>query len=94
MYKVKVYVHNNEYEYECSDDIDILTEARKKFIRIPAGCRRGGCGMCKVKIVQGDFVKGLCSRAVLSEEDEKNNFTLACKTFPRSDIIVRIEKRA
>jgi CDP-4-dehydro-6-deoxyglucose reductase len=47
--------------------------------------------MCKVKVVEGAFTLGICSKAVLSEWDREANCVLACKTYPSSDMEVTLE---
>ena len=53
---------------------------------IPVGCRGGGCGVCKVKVTQGDYALQKQSRAHVSVEDEAAGFALACKLLPRTDL--------
>lgn len=53
---------------------------------IPAGCRNGGCGVCKVAITSGSYTKQVMSREHVSEEDERRGRVLACRVKPASDI--------
>ncbi len=55
MYNVKAIIKNKQYELLSQDGKDLLTAARKKFIPLPTGCRNGGCGMCKVKVNEGEY---------------------------------------
>lgn len=57
---------------------------------IPVGCRGGGCGVCKVEVVCGEFRKRNMSRSHVSEQDEANGRVLACCIYPESDIEVRV----
>lgn len=57
---------------------------------IPVGCRGGGCGVCKVQITSGEYVKKKMSRAYVSELDEANNLVLACRCKPSSDISLKV----
>lgn len=50
------------------------------------GCRGGGCGICKVKILAGDYERKKVSSSVISEEEIKRGYYLACKLYPKSDI--------
>ncbi len=59
---------------------------RHNFAKVPVGCRRGGCGICKIKIVEGEFETGKMSMAHVSQEEREENFSLACKTIPRSNV--------
>lgn len=57
---------------------------------IPVGCRGGGCGVCRVHIVSGDYESKKMSRAHISEADEKKGVVLACRVIPRSDLVITL----
>jgi 3-phenylpropionate/trans-cinnamate dioxygenase ferredoxin reductase subunit len=53
---------------------------------IPVGCLNGGCGVCKVRVVQGACqATGPISRAHVSAEEENQQITLACRATPSAD---------
>lgn len=53
---------------------------------IPVGCRGGGCGVCKIRILAGEYYAGKMSSACVSKEERACDIVLACKTYPRSDL--------
>jgi ferredoxin len=55
---------------------------------IRVGCRRGGCGICKVRILSGNYHAKTMSRAHISEEQEAHGTVLACCVYPETDLIV------
>ncbi len=57
---------------------------------IPSGCHGGGCGVCKVKIKEGDYSTRVMSREHVTEEEEAQGIVLACRTFPRSNISLEV----
>ncbi len=58
---------------------------------IPVGCTAGGCGVCKVRIVQGEVQRlGPVSRAHVSVEDEAAGCTLACRVAPVTAIRLEV----
>ena len=57
---------------------------------IPVGCRGGGCGVCKVEITSGSYVKRVMSRDYVSVEDEAADRVLACRVRPSSDITLKV----
>lgn len=57
---------------------------------IPVGCRGGGCGVCKVEITSGTYLKRVMSRDYVSVEDEAADRVLACRVRPSSDITLRV----
>jgi ferredoxin len=87
VYKVNLKARNQEFNYQCAGSQTPLTAARNEFIPIPTGCRRGGCGICKVKVLDGKYEQDLLrSHAALSDEELANGFALACCMTPNSDL--------
>ena len=56
---------------------------------IPIGCRGGGCGTCRVRILSGTYRTRKMSRAHVSEADERAGIVLACRLIPESDLAVK-----
>lgn len=53
-------------EFTCNHDQDVLAAAVAQGVRsIKRGCRGGGCGLCKVRVVEGSYELGKTSVAVL-----------------------------
>ena len=52
MYKVTLKARGQQFEYSCPPNVTPLRAARDQFIPIPTGCQQGGCGMCKVKVLE------------------------------------------
>ena len=73
----------------CSVGADVLSALEYAGVtHIPVGCRRGGCGVCRVRIINGEVVRKKMSRAKVSVADEEKNYALACCIFPRSDLTI------
>ena len=53
---------------------------------ISVGCRSGGCGVCRVKVLKGRYRALPMSRARVSAEDEAASIGLACRIIPLSDL--------
>ena len=56
---------------------------------VAIGCRRGGCGLCKVRILEGHYSSKKMSRAHISPEDEDNGYVLACRVIPESSLLLQ-----
>jgi len=77
--------------FECGAAESALSALARSGKRgIPVGCRGGGCGVCKIKILAGEFSQKAMSRAHVSREDEMNREVLACCIYPRGDLLVRV----
>ena len=77
----------------------VLCDARDNVLRamealgrrgIPVGCRGGGCGVCKVQVLDGVYHTRKMSRACISEEEEARGVVLACKLFLESGLRVKV----
>ncbi|ACK50431.1 ferredoxin [Methylocella silvestris BL2] len=62
--------------------------------RLPVGCRRGGCGICRVRVLAGAYRRDPMSRTHVSVEDEGAGLVLACCIYPLSDLSLRLEPPA
>lgn len=77
--------------YRCSPQETLLAGMERLGKKgIPVGCRGGGCGVCKVEITSGTYVKRVMSRDYISVEDEAAGRVLACRVRPTSDITLRV----
>lgn len=77
--------------YACAEDESLLAAMARLGRRgIPLGCRGGGCGVCKVEVVSGDFMAKPMSREHVSVEDCDRHRLLACRVFPRGDLSVKV----
>lgn len=61
---------------------------------VPVGCRGGGCGVCRVRVLSGEYDALRMSRKHISEDDLAAGIVLACRIVPRTDLIVECAPRA
>nr|WP_295971291.1 2Fe-2S iron-sulfur cluster-binding protein [uncultured Bacillus sp.] len=89
MYKVTLKARGQQFKYACAETETPLLAARREFIPFPTGCQRGGCGMCKVKVLDGEYVQEIIrSHDALSDEELENDFALACCMHAKSDLTI------
>lgn len=53
---------------------------------IAVGCRGGGCGVCRVRVLSGDYQCKVMSRTHISVDDQAQGVVLACRVYPQSDM--------
>lgn len=72
------------------DDESIFRAMHKSGRSIfKGGCEGGGCGICKVRILEGEYVRFKnMSRAHVSEEEEAEGIVLACCVKPAGSIVL------
>ena len=82
---------DDEGDFTCTGESRVLLAMEHQGqCSIPLGCRRGGCGICKVRVLEGEFTTLVMSRAQVSKEEEAEGYALACRIRPQSDMKVRV----
>ena len=78
--------------YACAADESLLRGMLRLGRKgIPVGCVNGGCGVCKVRIVDGSVsTLGPVSRAHVSADEERGGVTLACRVAPASAVTLEV----
>lgn len=55
------------------------------------GCRRGGCGVCKVELVEGEVTYPTAvAGTVLDEQEQAEGTCLSCRAVPSTDVLIRL----
>lgn len=96
-YLIRIEPHKVEMDGQASETI--LQALMRQFYGRngrPAfnGCRRGGCGACKIKLLVGDVDHNpTYSRMALSQVERAEGHILACKSYPRSHLTIQILER-
>ncbi|MGF6545753.1 2Fe-2S iron-sulfur cluster-binding protein [Paraburkholderia sp. BR13444] len=87
----RIEVENTGDAFGCDADATVLKAMAAAGGRgIPVGCRGGGCGVCKVKVLSGRYHACKMSRAYVSADDEEQGTVLACRITPLSDLSLRV----
>ena len=87
----KVHIIGTDIEFMVREGQSVLhAMARLGKKGIPKGCLGGGCGVCKIRIVSGEYHTGKMSRDQVTEADEASGLALACKTFSDADLEVEV----
>nr|ALV86634.1 hypothetical protein [uncultured bacterium 50] len=76
--------------FPCRDDQTVLgAMIQAGAAAVQVGCRSGGCGVCRVQVLEGRYETGTMSHAQVSEIDRAQGIVLSCQLFPRSDLSLR-----
>ena len=88
--KHTVTVRDTDLSFPCGEGEAVLKamiHAGKGPVR--HGCCGGGCGVCRARIVSGDYYAFKpMSAAHVSEADKKQGLALLCCVQPRSDMAI------
>lgn len=89
--KHKVELVGHSQPYWCTEG-DTLLHAMEQAARrdIPIGCRGGGCGICKIKILHGNFITKKMSQSEVNKAELAQGIVLACRCTPLSDIELEV----
>lgn len=69
-----------------SRKLPLLDLAEAHGIDLDYGCRTGGCGACKVRVLRGETRDG--SSPALSDEEQRQGYVLSCVAAPTSDCVL------
>ena len=82
---------NDGATFLCRSDERLLAAMERTFARpIPVGCRRGGCGVCRVRILEGRYTTAPMSAAYVNSAEREKGYALSCCVFPASDLVVEL----
>lgn len=90
--KVAVHVAQTGEQYACASNESLLAGMLRLGRKgIPVGCVNGGCGVCKVRILEGQIQPlGPISRAHVTREEESRGITLACRVAPVTPVRLEV----
>lgn len=86
-----VSVAGHDVAVEAQPGEPILAALSRRGYAHRFGCRRGGCGLCKVHLISGDvdYTRPVAA-TVLPEVDRRDGVCLSCRAVPISDIVIRL----
>ncbi len=90
--KVSVHIAQTDETYACATSESLLQGMLRLGRKgIPVGCVNGGCGVCKVHVLEGQcHALGPISRAHVSATEEAHGFTLACRVAPLTPVELEV----
>ena len=74
----------------CDRGETVLAAILRSGGRVMFGCKGGGCGTCKMRLVSGRVDHGRCSAAVLSETEQACGWFLSCQARALADLTVEL----
>lgn len=77
-------------QFEQHGDDTILRAALRAGHGIPYECNAGGCGSCRIQVVEGDVAHLWPDAPGLSDRDRRRGRLLACQTSARSDVTIAV----
>ena len=81
----QITVRETGAHFDVQADETLLDAALRAGVRIPHDCRLGGCGTCRVRVLEGQVGYDELPMALAPEEA---GFALACQAKPSSDLVI------
>jgi ferredoxin len=76
--------------FECEEDESILVAGLRAGFNLRFGCKEGGCGSCKARIISGDTETNGGTSFALMDFEKEEGYALLCSTLPLSDVTIEL----
>jgi ferredoxin len=78
---------------EVRDGETLLRAIVREGYKYRYGCRRGGCGFCKVHLVLGEvgYERPIDSR-VLTDDERVSGICLSCRAVPLTNVVIELQE--
>lgn len=85
----RVHVIQTGVSFDVGVNESVLVAALRQQVNLAHECTFGGCGTCRVKLVEGvvDYEE---FPMALTHEEAQQGYALACQARPRSDLVISI----
>lgn len=77
--------------YECEEGETLLAAGLRAGFNLRYGCRHGGCGMCKVRVVEGEVDMGDASSFALMDYEREQGYALICSSTADGDVAIEVD---
>jgi CDP-4-dehydro-6-deoxyglucose reductase len=75
------------------DDETLLRALARAGLRYRVGCKRGGCGICKVQLKLGEVsYERPIAESVLSDDERVEGLCLSCRAVPITNIVIELQE--
>ncbi|HIG79447.1 MAG TPA: 2Fe-2S iron-sulfur cluster binding domain-containing protein [Cycloclasticus sp.] len=90
MASFNIKISEQEFEFKCEEGDTFLRAALRAGLGLPYECNSGGCGSCKVEILDGEINDVWPDAPGLSPRDIKKGRKLSCQCIPTSDCEIKV----
>lgn len=75
------------------DDETLLRALSRAGLRYRVGCRRGGCGICKVQLKLGEVrYERPVADTVLTDDERVEGICVSCRAVPLTNIVIELQE--
>lgn len=87
----QVYLAGRESRFTVDEGETVLAAGLRQRFMLPFGCQSGGCGSCRVRLLQGEVEHRLPPPALSAAEIEAG-YILMCLAQPKSDLTIDLHQ--
>jgi ferredoxin len=74
-------------------DDNLLRALGRAGLRYRVGCKRGGCGVCKVQLLAGEVrYERPIADSVLSDDERVEGICLSCRAVPLTNVVIELQE--
>ena len=89
----RIQVQGTEVDIQTYPGETMLDALKRTGNAIRVGCRRGGCAICMVDLIEGEVeYNRTVAPEVLSDEDKQNGACLSCRAVAVTDITISLRE--
>ena len=78
-------------EIEIDPDDTVLAGLQRAGYAYTVGCKRGGCGICKIDVLDGSFsYNRIVADTVVTPEERVDGTCLSCRAVPDEDLTIQM----
>ena len=75
------------------DGETLLRALARVGLRYRVGCKRGGCGICKVHLKLGEVTyERPIAESVLSDDERVEGLCLSCRAVPITNVVIELQE--
>ncbi len=84
-----VRIESTDHVFQVEEHEAILDAALDQGIALPYGCRGGGCGACRAKVLSGEVAYPDNELPMgISQEEHEQGYVLLCQAEARSELVI------
>ena len=93
MIKIELTVHPDDVRIPVEEGETVLAALGRAGMRYRVGCRRGGCGVCKVHLLLGEvYYERPIADSVLTDEERIAGICLSCRAVPITNVVIELQE--
>src|SRR5580700_2240730 len=92
-YRIRLADGTIEVDATPGQSVLVAFERRGQAVPVQVGCRNGGCGVCRVRVLDGQVRADKMSLRHVDADERAAGYALACRIYPLSDLIVAAAPR-